>query len=785
MKVLLSWLNEIAPIGDDVDALAVLMNDLGLAVDAVERVGEPITGVVVARVLALRKHPSADRMQLVDVDLGDGNPLQICCGAFNMEVGQLVPLATIGTVMPNGMEITRAKKRGEWSNGMLCSSAELGLDSDAAGIRILPDGLTLGQPLHEALGLTPDVVFDLDLTRNRPDAWSHLGVARDLAARLGMPLRHPGRPVEVTGAAVPTTVELVDPVGCARFTSTVLTGVQVGPSAPWMAERLARAGMRAINNVVDVSNYVMLEVGQPNHAYDLERLPGRGFRVRRARDGEAITTLDDVERRLSPLDLLICDAEDTPVGIAGIMGGASSEISEATTSLALEAAWFDPLGIAASAARLGLRSEASARFERGCDHAVIDAAVGRFVELLRETCPELTVAAGAVDAVGQLPARPPVRVRTARINALLGSELDGAAVKALLDPIGYVCEPAGGDNLVTIPTWRYDSEVEIDVVEEVARQYGYSRLPKRVPRPPVGGALTGRQLDRRLIREVLIGLGGAEAMPNPFLAPGDLERCGLDPAGITITNPLAAEESVLRTSLLPGLVKAVAYNGSHRRTGVRLFEVGHVYRIPPTAAVLPDEREMVAAAWAGSDAFAAKAIWDELAAALALGGVSLRADALAGLHPTRTARLVGPDGEAVGAIGEVDPAALARHGVGERVAWLEVDLEVALALPHGERPYQAVSRFPSSDFDLAFEVDDAVPAGDIEATLRAAAGELLVSVQLFDVFRGDALGAGRRSLAYRLRLQSLERTLTEADVAAVRQAAISAVTSAHAARLRG
>jgi phenylalanyl-tRNA synthetase beta chain len=786
MKVLLSWLNELAPVGDDVAALADMMNELGLAVDGTEKVGAPIDGVVVARVLGLRRHPDADRMQLVDVDTGDGQPLQICCGAFNMAVGDLVPLATVGTVMPDGRAISRAKKRGEWSNGMLCSPAELSLSSDAEGIAILPPGLDLGAPLFGALGVSPDVVFDLDLTRNRPDAYSHLGVARDLAAHLHVPFAPSlGTTVEVDGKSEGITVTLDTRSACGRFTAHLVTGVNVSESPRWLAERLARAGMRPINNIVDVSNYVMLEMGRPNHTYDMVKLEGGGFRVRSAHAAETVVTLDGVTRVLTTDDVAICDGNDVVIGIGGIMGGASTEIDGDTSAVALEMAWFEPSAIARSGVRLGLRSEASMRFERGCDTSDMAVGARRFVELLRLTCPDARLHE-MVDAVGSLPPRPALAVRTSRVNALLGTELDSATIKGLLDPIGFATEIGddAGVLRVQLPTWRYDATAEVDVIEEVARHHGYGRIAKTVPKSTVFGGLTPLQRDRRLVRQVLVGLGITEAMPNPFLAPGDLERAGLPGAAITIANPLDADESVLRTSLLPGLLKAIAYNASHRRLGARFFEIGHIYGVPDEPGPLPDERELVTIALAGTPAPGAVAALDELSAALAIDGLRLTPTERPGLHPSRTA-VVTVNGTEVGVVGEVDPDVAAAFSITERVAWLALDLPALLAHPHGLRAYRKISRFPSSDIDLAFVVDESVAAFDVETTMREAAADLLVDLRLFDVFRGASVPEGSRSLAYALRFQSDDRTLTDREVAEVRQRIVDAVTRNHGARLRG
>ena len=799
MKVLLSWLREFAPVDGDPVEIGVQLSDLGLAVEEMTAIGGDLDGIVVARVLDLRPHPDADRIQLVDVDLGDGEALQICCGAFNMSVGDLVPLATLGTTMPNGMEIARRKMRGEWSNGMLCSSQEIGLGDDHDGIMLLESRLDLGTPLVEALEIRPDVLYDLEVNPNRPDAMSVAGVARDLAARQGAPFSLPDpSPGEVGDDATGRlSVEVLDPVLCGRFVARVLDGIAIGPSPRWLANRLTALGMRPINNVVDVSNYVMLELGQPNHTYDLDALAARSgsgaaLRVRRAADGETVETLDGVVRTLSATDGVIADAEDVAVGIAGIMGGASTEIGDATVSVALEMAWWDPQAISTSSRRLGLRSEASARFERGADPEAADLAMRRFAELLSEA--GATLAPGAVDVRGEVPDRSPVRVRTDRVNALLGTDLSRDEIAGLLQPIGFTAEPAFGDSSsgdpslgdldVVVPSFRPDSATEIDVVEEVARMHGYGRIARTVPSSTITGGLTGYQHDRRSVRDTMVGLGLDEVMPVPFLAPGDLERAGLPADGITVANPLVAEESVMRASLRPGILKTLAYNASHRLHGLGVFEVGHVYRTPASAQPLPDEREHLAVGLGGRDAAGAVGVWSALADALDCRGYDLVADVPAGLHPTRTARIE-LDGVAVGYVGEVDPGVLEAYGIGERVGWLEVDLEALLALPHGGRPYHRVSRYPSSDIDLAFEVDEGTPASALRACLIAAAGGLLVDLSLFDVFRGAPVAEGRRSLAFTLRFQAEDRTLTDSEVAEVRAACIAAVEGALPATLRG
>lgn len=791
MKVLLSWLQEFAPIEGEPVALGEQMSDLGMAVESIDYLGRGLDGIAVARVLDLRPHPQADRIQLVDVDAGDGEALQICCGAFNMAVGDLVPLATLGTVMPDGMKIERRKLRGEWSNGMLCSGKELGLGDDHAGIMILDPGLVPGAELKTALGIVDDVLYDLEINPNRPDAMSVAGVARDLAARLGVPFTPLAPTTATAGLSIDgrVSVEILAPDLCGRFYARVLDDVTVGESPAWLANRLRALGMRPINSVVDASNYVMLELGQPNHTYDLARLPGGALRVRWARDGETIETLDGVERTLTSADGVIADGSDVAVGIAGVMGGASTEISPATRSVLLELAWWHPMTIARTSKRLNLRSEASARFERGTDPEVVDLAARRFAELLAPT--GIRLASGSLDEHGDGPNRPVVRLRTDRVNGILGTAIDGGDIERLLTPIGFDVVPTGpvyGTAYdVTVPSFRPDTATEIDVIEEVARHYGYSNIPRTVPPSVRAGFLTPHQLDRRMVRQVMVGLGLDEAMPLAFLAPNDLAAAGIPGDGITLSNPLTADESVLRPSLRPGLLKSVAYNESHRRSDVGLFEIGKVFRHPAEGQPLTDERELLGVVLAGRDARDAVGVWRVLAGALGVHDARLVQGPIDGLHPVRSAEIVvgaGPDDVVVGAVGEIDLVVLERLGITERVGSLEVDLGRLLARPHGTLAYAPVSRFPSSDMDLAFVVDDAVPAADVRATIEASAGDLLASVRLFDVFRSEALPPQTRSLAFALRLQAQDRTLTDDDVAAVRAQVIAAVESAHPATLR-
>ncbi|MXW96089.1 MAG: phenylalanine--tRNA ligase subunit beta [Acidimicrobiaceae bacterium] len=797
MKVLLSWLREFAPgIDGDPGALSDVLSALGLTVEEMTVTGAMPGGVVLGRVLDLRPHPDADRIQLVDVDDGSGSTLQVCCGAFNMAVGDLVPLARVGTVMPSGLEIARRKLRGQTSDGMCCSEIELDLGADAEGIMILNDrvapGAEPGAPLAEAVGLEPDVLWDLDVGANRPDALSVMGVARDLAAGLGVAFDPPdwSTPASGPGISEAVDVEIVDPTLCGRFVGRVLRHAPAGSSPPWMANRLTALGQRPINSIVDISNYVMLELGQPSHTFDLGRVSGARIRARRAHDGETIVTLDGQHRILATGDGVIADGDDGVIGIAGVMGGASTEIDADTTDVLVEMAWWDPPSISRTAKRLNLSSEAATRFRRGADWGYnVERCMNRFVQLAAEQGAE--VAPGTIDERGNLPDRRPLRVRTSRVNSLLGTSLSAEVMAGHLGSIGFGADLShdGAGIDVTIPTWRWDTETETDIAEEVARLHGYENIERTVPTANEAGGLSAYQRDRRLVREVLVGAGCCETQPMPFVAPGALAAVGLAEDGVTLSNPVDDSESVLRTSLLPGQLGAVAYNQRHFNADVRLFEIGRVYLPASEGQLLPDEREFLAVALSGEEAPAAVAVLDLLAEALALPAVELRqpvsfvetfCEKVRGasgepvpreVHPTRSAEVV-VAGRTRGVVGEVDSAVLESCGVSGRVAWLQLDLQEVLEGPRTRRRYRPVSKYPPSDVDLAFVVPDEVAAVDVERALRTAAGPLLARLELRDVHRDSHTPDGTRSLAYRLTLQALDRTLDEAGVTEARRRCI-------------
>ncbi|HWW44195.1 MAG TPA: phenylalanine--tRNA ligase subunit beta, partial [Acidimicrobiia bacterium] len=624
------------------------------------------------------------------------------------------------------------------------------------------------------------------------DAMCIVGVARELAAHFGLPLTVPTPHAPTAPLDRPIRVQIDAPERCPRYLGRVAS-VTLGDSPAWLAQRLAKAGMRPISNVVDVTNYVLLERNQPLHAFDLDRLAGPGIVVRRAEAGETITTLDGVARVLDVEDLLICDAGRTPHALAGIMGGQDAEVTDATQAILLESAYFEPMGIARSSKRLKLRSESSARFERGTDPDGVAASAERAMELLADVA-AAQVAATAVDEYPRPASRHRIALRTRRVNAILGTDLTDTAVLDTLRPLEITVQGAGDDIVASPPTFRPDLTREIDLIEEVARSIGFAAIGRRVARPAeqVGG-LTRAQRERRTIADALVGAGCAEATTVPLVAPAILaDFGGVDV--VALANPLRATESVLRTALVPGLLATAATNAARGRPDVALFELGTVFLPPATGEVLPVERLHVAAVVSGVvarrplepdrpvDVADGVDLLRAVADAIGLDAWALEPGAVTGYHPGRTARLT-IQGAAVGHAGEIGAAALTRHELRRPVVAMELDVTAVVDAPRRDRAFREPSPFPPSIIDLDFVVDEALPAARIADTLRGAAGPVLEEVRAFDEFRGAQVGAGRKSLAFALRFRS-DHTLTQDEVAALRQRCIDAVTRQHGATLR-
>ncbi|HEX6946135.1 MAG TPA: phenylalanine--tRNA ligase subunit beta [Acidimicrobiia bacterium] len=779
MKVSLRWLQEHIDLPTtDAAELAGVFTSIGLEVEGVEALEADWTGVFVGKVLEVAPHPDADRIRVCQVDIGAG-PTQIVCGAWNFDAGVYVPVAVPGAVLPGDFEIGERTIRGVTSHGMICSERELGLGEDHAGILVLDGEEEPGRPFAELVEL-PDVVFDLAIGPNRPDAMSMVGLARDLAAYYDIEYRTPPDDLVTVPGDTELRVVIEDPTGCRRFVAREIRGVTVGRSPMWMRHRLAKAGMRPISNVVDVTNYVMLELGHPLHAFDADSISGNELAVRRASEGETLVTLDGEERRLLPDDLIIYD-QDGPTSMSGTMGGERSEVGDETTRVIMEAASWDPPTIMYMSRRHGLRSEASLRFERGVDPELADRANRRASALVAQLSGG-EVLEGAVDEIAA-PWQPAVvELKMADVDRLLGPGLAADHVADILERLEMKVD-RGDPMRVVVPTFRPDLTRPADLVEEVARIHGYDRFEARIPTGPAGG-LTARQRRMRRITETLAGAGLSQALSLPFVGEPDLEKLGIEGLGLlTVKNPLREEESKLRPTMLPGLLNALRRNLSYGATGVHLFETGRVFLVDPDDEDprLPSQPMRLAWVLHGpfgmsvdgrpsveSDGRVSLAVWRRLAETI---GIEMRLvpGSAPGFHPGRTAA-VEVAGEAIGHVGELHPEAARAFEIPGRVGIAELDYEPLLAeVPNvaGFTP----SVYPHVDFDLSFRVSDDTLAVDLLRVTNAAAGELLESSWVFDEFRGPD---GERAIAIRYRLRARDRTLTNDEVAPIRRAMIEA-----------
>ena len=824
MRVPLSWLREFVDVDLTPEQLAERLTLLGMEVKTIERWGADWEQVVTGEILTVERHPRADRLSLTTVRLGDGGePLSIVCGATNIAPGQRIPVALPGAVLPGNRRIERAEKMGVVSNGMLCSGDELRLTGDADGILILPGDTPLGVPLTDLYG---DVVLDVDVKPNRGDALSILGLAREVAAATQRQVRVPE--VVVEEGRGPSTeerlaVQVLDPDLCTRFVGRWVSGVTVGPSPDHIQMRLLAAGQRPISNVVDASNYVMLELGKPIHTFDAASVhagpDGRAtIVVRRALPGERLETLDHVDRRLDGETLLIADPA-TALGIAGVMGGAASEVSASTTDVVVESAVFDAVSIRRTAQRHALRSEASSRFEKGQEVRLARIGADRTAQLVRAWAGGI-IAPGRVDTAPDEPERSRVTFRPARVNRLLGTELPAAEQRELLARVGVETEPAAGGEMVMValrpeplaveaapgdaltalvPTWRRDIAIEVDVAEEIARVRGYELVPSVTPDTGMPAFRPSPVEARELIRETLAGAGLTEVVTPALVSPRHIETFVLarevrsvddepQPGGdpIDVTNPLSRDHSRLRRNLIGSLLDVVGTNLRHGTEDIAVFEIGKGYA---RTGDVPREWWRLGFALTGA---AEPPAWNRAARSYDLddakGILELLADRLGYarptyaperrepvFHPGRTAR-AGIPGRLAAIVGEVHPgiAETWELRTGQRVVVAEVALAGLAAGRLAPELAPLVGRFPEVDRDLAIVVTEAVPAATVGALVARQAGELLRDVRLFDIYRGIPLAEDEKSLAYRLRFGAPDRTLTESEV----EAAVARVVAA-------
>jgi phenylalanyl-tRNA synthetase beta chain len=761
MRVPLSWLRDYVPLDMRVEELSDRLDVATAVVAAVEEKGVPdedgnLGRFRVGKVLEAGKHPNADRLQLCRVDVGEAEPAQIVCGAWNFGAGATVAVALPGAVLPGGLQLERRELRGAVSEGMILSERELELGTDHSGIIVLEEGEP-GTPLADLLPLR-DVVLDLEITGNRPDLLSVYGIAREIATLYRLDLAPPpGRdPDPVGDEQVAVTIE--DFEGCPRYIGRLFRDVRVGASPAWLRARLSAAGVRPISNVVDVTNYVMLGLGNPLHAFDHDTLAGGRIVVRRARPGEKLRTLDGVERALEPTDLMIADA-DRSVALAGIMGGEETEISERTTNVLLEAANFEPTSLWRTSERLRLRTEGSNRWEKGVDPYLAAQAAAWASELIVGLTGARFV--GHTDAKGELPEPPVVPFRPDRASAAIGLQIPAEEQEEILARLGLERR----DGSYRVPTWRArDLRREVDLIEEVAR-FKLDEVPFTLPlRREMEGQLTPAQRVRRRVEDSLAALGFSEVY-TPSLREQDE-----DPGALRLPEPITVELAVLRTELLPSLVEVARRNAEVGNERVSLFEIARVY-LPRGTGELPEERLHVAAIAEGPF-LRAKGAAEALLRGLHASTTWERGEHRL-LHPGRTARTP------LGIVGEVHPAVL-------EGSWgaFELDLDALTAATREPVQYEDVVTYPAVKQDLAFVVDEAVTAAELMTVAREAGGPELRSLRVFDVYHGEQIGVGKKSLAFRVEFQSPERTLSDEDAAALRERIVAALAQRYGAELR-
>ena len=824
MKVSLKWLSEYVDVPADTKAFCDRLDLTGTGVEGVEKTGAALDGVVIGHVETCEPHPDSDHMHVVTVDVGAGEPVQIVCGAPNIAADIKVPVATVGAVLPGDFKIKKSKLRGIASCGMCCSKRELGMGADHEGIWVLPEDAPVGMPIADYAKLS-DTVLDLEITPNRPDCLSIVGFAREVGAMCQRDWTNPlaemaaklapaadGAPVD---EAVSVTID--DPTRCPRYTARVIRGCKVGPSPDWMVERLAAIGQRSINNVVDVTNYILFLFGQPLHAFDLDKLAGEDGRarvvIRAAEDGERLTTLDGEERALTSDMTVIATPEQGAVALAGVMGGLDTEVTDDTVNILLEAATFEAGRTSRTSRNLGLISESSLRYERGVDDHGIEARSAAAAALIVEVAGG-TVSAAAGNDAGIVDAWPLVsepralRFRMPRFCAMMGADIPRDFVEDALARLGCEVADAASDAdalSVVAPTFRPDLEREIDLYEEVLRLWGMDRIPATLPGGPGRvGTRTRAEHVMDAINRTLRASGLNETMTYSFAEPGDLERLRMPAEGlgepVELINPLNADQSVMRQSIIPGLLRSVAYNQSRGVKNVQLYETGVVF-YAHEGKKQPKEKRKVAGVLAGAmreagwndapaafDFFDGKGVVESLARELALPKLrfkALSADEAPHLQPGRAAVVLSGDAE-LGWVGELHPLAVDAYQAEAPVVAFELDVDALVKAARPARDYVDVPTFPAVSMDVAFVVDEAVTCEKLMQCMSSAGGKLLEDARLFDVYRDEErVGAGKKSMAFALTYRAADRTLTSEEVDKAHERLVKKVCAATGAEVRG
>ncbi len=779
MRVSLNWLREFVDIDLGAAELAHHLTMLGLEIESVHVPGEELENIAVGEITSIEPHPNADKLVVCKTDVGEGEPLQIICGADNMKVGDKVPTAKVGGRLPGGFDIARRKMRGVESHGMMCSERELGVGEDQGGLLILAPDAPVGADAVEHLGLD-DVFLEIEVTPNRGDWAGVIGIARELSASLGASLRQPYRGPSTEGNPPVTglsSVTIDAPAHCPRYLARVALNAAVKPAPLWMRSRLTGAGLRSINNVVDITNYVLLETGHPLHAFDLDTLAERRVVVRLAEEGETLVTLDGEKRKLDRDTLVIADARE-PIAVAGVMGGEPTEVGENTRNIFLESAYFNPKSIRRSARALGMATEASQRFQRGADPEMAAHALERAAALLHELA-GAQIAHGVLDEYPKPVERPEVTLRYTRTNDLLGTEIPPSKQTRFITSLGFTSlEETSTDARFRAPSWRHDVSQEADLIEEIARLYNYGEIPVALPRVSRTETEFAPQ-DRRIrrLRGFLVGLGLTECLHMSFSSERQTEKAGLNGRAlrfVKLLNPLSENMAAMRTSLIPGMLGHAAHNINHGRSTLRSFEIGPVYFPAPNETDLPQQTQRVVFLLTGNRA---DRHWSAQPAPVDIYDIKGLVEALFAslrLDPSVTearhsAYTPGQCGEVrlndtvVGAFGRVAPHVLKAFDIEQPVYLAELQLDALLAHEPPAPQFQKIPAHPPSWRDLAVLAPVDTPAGAVVQAAKEAGGKILRDVQLFDIYKGRQVPSGKKSLALNLVFQAQDRTLTDKE----------------------
>lgn len=771
MNLSMKWLKEFVDIDIKPRDFSEAMTISGSKVEGYEIEGSEISNVVVGKILSIVPHQDSDHLVICQVDIGESEPIQIVTGASNLTVGDLVPAALNNSTLPGGVKIKKGKLRGVESNGMLCSLGELGLTLNdfpyaiEDGIFVLQEDCHPGQPICEAIGLD-DIKVEFEITSNRPDCFSIIGLAREAAATFDKPLTLHTPVVKAGNGSCKgmLDVKIEEPSLCSVYSARIVENVRVKPSPRWMRERLRAMGVRPINNIVDITNYVMLEYGQPMHAFDLRFIEDKKIRVRRAKDGETITTLDGVDRTLTHDNLVIADSQK-PVAIAGVMGGEYSGIMDDTTTIVFESACFDGSSVRTTARDQGMRTDASSRYEKGLDSNNCLPALERACELV-----ELLDAGDVLDDViiddHSSHEQRRIPLETEWTNRFLNIQLSAEEMKTILKKID--CQFDG--DTILVPTFRPDLEHKADIAEEIARFYGYNRIPSTPLRGDAQGKYTPRQKFEDKISNTMLALGLSEIMTYSFLSPKAYDKIGMPEQdclrnSVTISNPLGEDTSIMRTTALPSMLDTLARNYNNRNGAVALFELASEY-YPVEGQELPDEKTKLIAGLYGDncDFFTAKGMVEQLLDALFISNYEFEASSNEhAYHPGRCAHIM-IDDTIIGVIGEIHPKVSENYGINERILCFTLDVDSLFAHTQTEPTYTPLPKFPAVTRDLALLCDETIPVRILEKAIMKGAGNLLETIQLFDVYQGEQIENGKKSVAFNIVLRSAENTLAEEQV---------------------